>query len=255
MTTAANTELEIVVPVYNEGDNIIPVLRSLRDHVASRFRVLICYDRDDDNTLPAIEASPLDLEIVLLKNRGRGAHGAIMTGLGAAQTPAVLVFPADDTINAVIVDRMLALLHGGADVVAASRFMPGGEMVGCPFVKSVLVRAASFTLHHFARLPIRDATNGLRMFSSRVIHRIPVESTEGFSFSLELTVKCHRLGWRIEEVPARWHERVKGQSRFRVLKWLPGYLRWYRYAFATAWLGNRHVDGIRADEFLEADAR
>lgn len=254
MTASSSTELDIVIPVYNEGANIVPVLQSLRERVASRFRVLICYDRDDDDTLPALEAGPPDLEIVLVKNRGKGAHGAIMTGLSASEAPAVLVFPADDTTNAAIIDRMLVLLRAGADVVAASRFMPGGAMVGCPLIKSVLVRTASFTLHHFARLPVRDATNGLRMFSRRVIESIPVESTQGFSFSLELTVKCQRLGWRIEEVPSQWHERTKGQSRFRVFKWLPGYLRWYLYAFSTTWLGRRHVEGAHAAGLMKAEA-
>ncbi|HET8974079.1 MAG TPA: hypothetical protein VFN63_12425, partial [Pseudolabrys sp.] len=50
----------------------------------------------------------------------------------------------------------------------------------------------------------------------------------------ELLVKCHRLRWRIGEVPARWFERAHGASRFQVVKWLPDYLRWYRYALPRA---------------------
>jgi hypothetical protein len=49
-------------------------------------------------------------------------------------------------------------------------------------------------------------------------------------------VKAHRLGWRIAEVPVRWFERRHGASRFQVIKWLPAYLRWYVYAFATTFL-------------------
>ena len=49
-------------------------------------------------------------------------------------------------------------------------------------------------------------------------------------------MKAHRLGWTIGEVPVRWFERQHGASRFRVLKWLPAYLRWYCYAFATTLL-------------------
>jgi glycosyltransferase involved in cell wall biosynthesis len=247
-------ELDVVIPVYNEGANIVPVLRSLREHVASPLRVLICYDRDDDDTLPAIRENPVDLEIVLVKNQGQGAHGAIMTGFASSRAPAVLVFPADDTLNAVIIDQMLGLMRSGCEIVAASRFIPGGSMQGCPWVKSVLVRTASFTLHHLARLPVHDATNGLRMFSRRVIQSIPIESTRGFTFSIELTVKCQRLGWRIAEVPSQWVERTQGQSRFRVFKWLTAYLRWYFYAFSTTWLGRRHVAGVRTEKLVEANA-
>ena len=74
------------------------------------------------------------------------------------------------------------------------------------------------------------------MFSRRLFERVQVESREGFSYSLELLVKCHRLGWPITEVPAQWHERTVGKSRFRVLRWLPAYLQWYCYAFATTYL-------------------
>ena len=62
-------------------------------------------------------------------------------------------------------------------------------------------------------------------------------SIAGFCYSLELLVKCHRLGWRIGEVPARWFQRAHGASRFQVIRWLPHYLRWYAYAFATTYLG------------------
>jgi hypothetical protein len=114
--------------------------------------------------------------------------------------------------------------------------MPGGCMVGCPWLKAVLVRTAAFTLYHVARLPTRDPTSGFRLFSRRVIDGIVVESDSGFCYSIELLVKCHRLGWPVAEVPARWFERKQGQSRFRVLNWLPAYLRWYAYAFATTFL-------------------
>jgi hypothetical protein len=69
-----------------------------------------------------------------------------------------------------------------------------------------------------------------------VVERIAVQSDQGFCYSIELLVKVHRLGWRIGEVPVQWFERRHGTSRFRVLKWLPAYLRWYAYAFATTLL-------------------
>jgi hypothetical protein len=114
--------------------------------------------------------------------------------------------------------------------------MSGGSMVGCPWLKAMLVRTAAFTLYYLARLPTRDATNGFRLFSRRVIDDIEIESDRGFCFSLELLVKCHRLGWPVADVPAQWIERKQGTSRFRVLNWVPAYLRWHFYAFATTLL-------------------
>ncbi len=109
-------------------------------------------------------------------------------------------------------------------------------MKGAPWLKATLVRSSAFVLYHIARLPVHDASNGLRLFSQRVLRTIPIESTMGFTYSIELLVKSHRLGWKIGEAPFGWYERARGGSRFRVLKWLPQYLKWFFYAFATTYL-------------------
>ncbi len=86
-------------------------------------------------------------------------------------------------------------------------------------------------MHYIAGIPTRDSTNGFRLFSRRVLEQVPITSTEGFTYSIELLVKSHKRGFRIGEVPAQWFERKAGTSRFRVLKWLPAYLYWFFYAF------------------------
>jgi glycosyltransferase involved in cell wall biosynthesis len=237
--TLPTVRLDIVIPVYNEGKNILATLAGLRRQVRTPSRILICYDRPDDDTLPAIKQNAEAVEgmtIEFVLNRGRGVHNAIMSGFAASQAPFVLVYPADDDFNGGIIDEMVRKGGEGADIVCASRFIPGGCMVGCPWLKAFLVRTAAFTLYHLARLPTHDASNGFRLFSRRVVTTIAVESDRGFCYSIELLVKCHRLGWPVSEVPAQWFERTQGGSRFRVLSWLPAYLRWYGYAFATTFL-------------------
>ncbi len=230
-------QLDLVIPVYNEGKNIVTVLESLRKAVSTPFRVLICYDFEEDDTLSSLaEYDSSGIELVYVRNKGRGAHQAVLTGFAASTAPYVVVFPADDTYNAGILDRMIELARSGCEIVCPSRLMPGGAMVGCPWLKSFLLRSANWTLYILARLPTHDASNGFRLFSRRVIESIAIEATHGFTYSIELLVKCHRLGWPIGEVPARWFERTEGQSRFQVFKWLPEYLRWYIYAFRTTYL-------------------
>ena len=220
MNSDAPPRLDIIIPVYNEGANILPTLQSILRIVKTPPRLLICYDREDDDTLPAINdnrAALSPLAISLVRNRGRGAHGAVLSGFAASKAPFAIVLPADDDYNAGILDAMVARAEAGCDIVCASRFIPGGSMTGCPWLKAALVRAGNFSLFHLARLPTRDASNGFRLFSRRVMDDIVVES-------------------RIGEVPARWFERAHGTSRFQVIKWLPAYLRWYLYAFATTYL-------------------
>ena len=231
-------DLDIIITVFNEGESIGEVLMSLEENVSVSFRVLICYDSDEDNTLPVVRSIIKDLsyEVLFVKNQGKGVHSAVTTGFNTIDATAVLVFPADDTENARIIDKMCEEFKDGSDIVAASRFMKGGCMKGCPWLKSFLVRSASFTLYWLASIPIKDASNGFRLFSKRIIDRVLIESSHGFTYSLELLVKCHRLGWKITEVPASWYRRSKGKSNFHLFKWLPDYLRWYLYGFITAYL-------------------
>ena len=176
------------------------------------------------------------LDIEFVRNQRPRRPGAVLSGFAASKASYAVMIPADDDYNAPIIDTMVRRAETGCEIVCASRFMPGGSMVGCPWLKALLVRVGNFSLYHFARLPTHDATNGFRLFSRRVLTRSSVESDSGFCYSIELLVKCHRLGWRIGEVPADWFERTHGSSRFRVLSWLPAYLRWYAYAFATTYL-------------------
>jgi glycosyltransferase involved in cell wall biosynthesis len=229
--------LDIVIPVYNEGPNIRSVLESFRRELRFPYRVLICYDFDGDTTLAALAPLPKeDYHYELVKNNGRGVLDAIRAGLRQTTAPFVLTFPADDDYNAPRINAMMEKAQSGCDIVCGSRFMPGGSMKNCPWLKAVLVRTAAFFMYHIARVGSHDATNGLRLFSRRVIDQITIESQVGFSYSIELLVKCHRLGWPIGEVPFLWRERTAGKSRFRTLRWIPAYMHWVYYALATTWL-------------------
>ena len=120
-------ELDIVIPVYNEGENILPVLDSFKKHVKTPCRVLICYDRETDNTLPVLRGYSQDtFPIQLVKNRGRGALGAVLTGFQDSTAQAVLMYPADDDYNAPRIDQMVQEFRRGCEIVVASRFIPGG---------------------------------------------------------------------------------------------------------------------------------
>ena len=112
----------------------------------------------------------------------------------------------------------------------SSLYEPGARRTWCSVDRSRRQRCA------VGRLPARDATNGFWLFRRRVLDEIVIESDRGFCCSIELVAKCHHSHWPIEEVLAQWRERTCGMSRFQVTKWLPAYLRWYFYAFATTYL-------------------
>jgi len=231
-------DLDIVIPVYNEGPNIVAAVDALADHVRTRFRILICYDSDEDSTLEALaEYDRSDVSIVLVRNPDSGPHSAVRAGFAASAAPAVLVYMADDDYNAGIVDAMVERFRDGCDVVAASRFMPQGSMVGCQnLLKEWIARWGSVALRTIAGIPVHDGTNSFRLFSRRLLERVEIESRVGFTFSVELLAKAVRLNWLVSEIPAQWIERGDRKSRFQVIRWLPAYVRWLMFSLATRWL-------------------
>ena len=229
--------LEIIIPVYNEGDKLIKLFKLFNKSVKTEFRVLICYDNDDDDVFMFTDKfKEFPFQILFVKNPGQGPCSAIKEGLYFGNSDCVIVYPADDFLNFDIIDKMYLTFKQKNDIVVASRFIQGGSMKGCPLIKSVLVRFASTTLYFFSSIPVKDASNGFRLFSRRLLNTVTVESKIGFAYSLELLVKCNRLKFKIVEIPAQWEERSEGSSRFKIFKWLPTYLRWYFYGLGTTWL-------------------
>lgn len=225
--------VDFVMPVYNEGGNIRRALEEIDAKVPIPKRVLIVYDFDEDNTLPVVRGlAPRFPYVELVRNTlGRGVLNAVRSGVAAATAEVVIVTMADLSDDIAVVPRMVELIReGGYDVVCASRYMKGGRQVGGPWLKGLLSRMAGVSLYWLGGLPVHDATNAFRAYRRSVVQAIPIESTGGFEYSLEITAKAHAAGHRVTEVPSTWRDRTAGESRFRLRQWLPKYLKWYVYA-------------------------
>ena len=230
----------IVVPVYNEAENIVPLLSALREMVTTEHETLLVYDFDEDTTLPpAKEFAATYPQLRLVRNDlGRGVLNALKKGLRAAQGDVVVVTMADLSDDVTQIDEMTSLIRGGAGVVAGSRYMRGGQQIGGPMVKSVLSRLAGLSLHWLTRIGTHDATNNFKAYSRRVLDSVEIESGSGFELGLEITTKAHLKGHNVVEIPTTWRDRTAGESRFQVLKWMPGYLRWYVGCVIGTWSGS-----------------
>lgn len=222
--------LSVVIPVYNEGDNVVPTLRGVVEKTHVRpLEVLVVHDFDEDTTVPVVQRLQSELpELRLHKNTlGRGVLNAMKSGLRAARAPYVVITMGDGSDEAGDIDAMYRLAHDGADVVAGSRYMSGGHQLGGPLVKRTMSRVAGLSLHWVGGLPTHDATSNFRLYSKRLLNQVTIESRGGFELGLELTVKAYRLGLRVAEVPTTWRDRTAGTSRFKLVQWLPRYLHWY----------------------------
>lgn len=113
--------------------------------------------------------------------------------------------------------------------------MRGGKQYGGPLLKKTLSRMAGLSLHWFAGLPTHDVTNSYKLYRREILDAITLESFGGFEIGIEIVVKAYARGMKIAEVPCSWWDRSQGESRFRLRKWIPLYLKWYMYALKTRW--------------------
>ncbi|MEE6176560.1 glycosyltransferase [Mycobacterium sp. 050134] len=226
--------VSVVIPVYNEGENIQACVRGISGALADiPHELLVCYDFDEDTTLPALDAMPDKPPTVrLVRNSlGKGVANALIAGFAAARGDVVVTSMADLSDPPSVIPLMAAKIRDdGADVVSGSRYMPGGDQRGGPRLKTLMSRTAGLSLHYVGRVPTHDATTNFRAYSRRFLQEVPVESVRGFEVGLELTTKAHLLGYRVDEVPSTWTDRTAGTSKFDLVGWLPAYLRWYGLA-------------------------
>ena len=231
-------ELAIILPVYNEGEAVEPVLRALSAGVRTPHELVVVYDFDGDTTVPVIARLAAEIPGLrgLRNDLGRGVLNAMKAGIAGTTAPYVLISMADGSDEPNLVDPMVALARSGADVVSASRYMRGGRQIGGPLLKRLMSRTAGLTLHLFAGVATHDPTNNFKLYARRYLDTVTIESTAGFELALELTVKATIAGRRVAEIPTTWRDRTEGKSNFKLRKWLPNYLHWYWAAFRARWL-------------------
>ena len=224
-------KLDVIIPVYNEDENIILLLKKLEKEIICNFRVLICYDNENDSTLKYLKDTKLiSKEILLLKNPKQGPNSAIIEGIRLSNAEITLVFMADDFENVKLINKMVNLIDKGNDLVIPSRFIPGGQMIGAKKIKKIITIIGSYLIYYLARIPFKDCTNAFKMFSKNLKDKIKFESTKGFTFALELTAKSYLLNFKIIEIPSIWIEVKNRKSNFKVLKWIPYYIYWLSYS-------------------------
>ncbi len=221
--------LTIIIPVYNEGENITSAVERIEKEVKYPYQINLIYDSDEDTTLEPAK----NLNVNLVKNKyGKGVLNAIKTGLENVQTEFAVVTMADLSDPPEVINNMLdSAIKNNSSIVCASRYMVGGKQIGGPFLKKMMSKYAGLSLHYLAGIPVHDVTNSFKLYRKSFLDYVKIESTGGFELGLELVVKAFKNGDIITEVPTVWTDRVAGKSNFKLIEWLPKYLKWYFMAF------------------------
>lgn len=227
------TSATIVIPAYNEGENIVAGLERIVSAISHKVAITVVVDSQSDTTVaPVLKVNKRHNNVdVIINTFGRGPANAIRFGLAHAETPVVVVTMADGCDDPRQIDELIDLVDRGVVVAAASRYMPGGQQVGGPRFKGFLSKTAGRLLFWFAGVGTRDSTNSFKAYSTEFVNRVGVQSSAGFEIGLELTSKARRLRLPIAEIPTIWLDRQFGESNFKLRKWLPAYIKWFTFAF------------------------
>ena len=225
--------VSVVVTALNEGEAIVMALSRIAEAVSLPCEILVVCDSPDDTTVPWVEkyAREDSRARLVLNNYGRGPARAIRAGFDAAVADVVVVTMADGCDDPQQIDQLTRLVERGVVVAAASRYSRGGQQVGGPLLKGLMSRMAGASLHVLGRVGTWDPTNSFKAYDRRFVHDVGIHSDKGFEVGIELVAKARRLRRPVAELPTIWLDRTYGASNFKIAKWLPAYLRWYRFSF------------------------
>ncbi len=253
--------LAVVLPMYNEADNVAPLLERLAV-VRERYGLDLVAVAVDDGSRDAtydrlIEAARRFPFLHFVRHaRNRGMAAALRTGVATALSErgsrfeALAFMDADLTHDPTDLPRLVApLVEDRADFVLGSRYVPGGRMRGVPWARRVISIVGNRAVRRVLRVPIGDLTSGFRAARADVFRAISLDE-QGFGIQLEGTIKAHRAGFRVAEVPITLGVRKSGYSKMAYTRsfWL-GYAR----LIVRLWLTRRVVDCRASKIYAEVE--
>jgi len=213
-----SSRLLVIIPTYNEAENIEPIVARLRSAVP-QADVLIADDNSPDGTGDIADVmSSVDGHVHVLHRAGKqGLGAAYLAGFawGLDRGYDVLVeMDADGSHQPEQLPSMLSALER-ADMVKGSRWMRGGTVVNWSRSRELLSRGANIWVQAAMGLPVHDSTGGFNVFRADILRRIDLASvaSRGYSFQIDMTRRVLEAGGVVAEVPIEFQERLTGESK------------------------------------------
>ncbi|HEX6755657.1 MAG TPA: polyprenol monophosphomannose synthase [Mycobacteriales bacterium] len=208
----------VVVPTYNEAENLEPLLTRLRAAVPEADALVVDDGSPDGTGRLADRLAAADGQIrVLHRTEKAGLGAAYIAGFRRALAEGydvVVEMDADGSHAPEELPRLLSALRG-ADLVIGSRWVPGGQTRNWPLLRQVISRGGSLYSRAMLRFPVRDSTAGYRAFRRTVLEHLKLDevASQGYCFQIDLAYKSWRDGFRVLEVPITFTEREVGTSK------------------------------------------
>ncbi|HEV2477091.1 MAG TPA: polyprenol monophosphomannose synthase [Candidatus Dormibacteraeota bacterium] len=211
------TEALVVMPTYNERENLERVVSGVR-HLG--HDVLIVDDASPDGT------GALADEMAAADPGVRVLHRERKLGLGSAYGDAFRIglregsrlfveMDADGSHRAADLNPIIDAARGSGGLAIGSRYMPGGSILGWPVHRLLLSRGANLYCRALLRLRVRDCTSGFRCYTRDLLASMKLDDivSQGYSFQIEMVHRTVRLGYPVVEVPIRFEDRIAGASK------------------------------------------
>ena len=209
----------IVIPTYNEKENITRLIREILAQ-DEEVEILVVDDNSPDGTGDLVEDDSRGSDRVhLLRRPGKmGLGTAYINGfryaLSRPDIHCVFEMDADFSHQPKYIPDFLIAIES-ADVVLGSRYVSGGGVENWGVSRQVLSKGGSVFSRFMLGLPARDCTGGFRCYRREVLEAIDLDriSSEGFGFQVEMLYECHRKGFKIREIPIVFPDREQGTSK------------------------------------------
>ena len=213
------TGLLVVIPTYNERDNIASLVETVLA-LDARYAVLVVDDSSPDGTGPIVEelASRFPGRVELLtRDRKQGIGRAYVAGFTRAletDAPLIAQMDADHSHQPSDLARLVKAAES-AELVLASRYIEGGATHGWPWHRRLVSRAGGFYAGLILGVPIKDLTGGFKVWQRATLDGIELDSihSDGYCFQIETTYRALRKGFAVEQVPITFTDRVAGKSK------------------------------------------
>ncbi|MGH9081048.1 MAG: polyprenol monophosphomannose synthase [Acidimicrobiales bacterium] len=209
----------VVLPTYNESENIDRVLRRVR-HSLAAATVLVVDDGSPDGTAYIAERVGKELGNIEVMRRheksglGSAYRAGFRWGLDR-RFDACIEMDADLSHEPEALPDLVRALGAGCELAVGSRYVPGGVIPNWAWHRRLLSRGGNLYASALLDLGVADSTSGFRAYAASVLRRIDLDRirADGYGFQIEMTYQAKRAGAAIVEVPIRFADRVDGQSK------------------------------------------
>jgi glycosyltransferase involved in cell wall biosynthesis len=243
-------KVSVIVPVLYEEPQLEATMQSLVAlRTAIDLEILLVIDVPDParETQARTHNDPLAAAFearATYRVGERGFGSALRSGFAHAAGDVMIPFMGDRSDDPETIPRMVARVEEGWDVVAGSRYVRGGDIVGNTS-KQRVSRFYSMVMRWAGGPPIHDVSNAFKAYRRSVVEAVATVA-DSFDISVELTVKAAQAGFRVGEVPSVWTNRVLGSSNFHAGRELRNYGRWLALALGGRFTSWRRAATVRS---------